>query len=310
MNTSKLSIVIINWNVQELLASCLASIDRNMKQLALPSVETVVIDNASTDGSVEMVSEKFPWVKLVVNEQNSGFAKANNQGIALCTGDYILLLNPDTQLHDFALQRMIIYLDEHPDVGAVGPYLENPDGTLQYSCYPTPSLRRESMRLLNPNRNAGHGAYAMHEWSTTQPREVDVIQGACLMIRRKVFQQVGLLDESYFIYTEEVDLCTRIQQAGWKIVWVPTARVVHYGGQSTRQVATQMFLQLYASKVIYFRKHRGRVIASLYKLLLTLVSISRIVGVRVAVLRKRSSKPHYESIAENYRQLLIAMPSI
>lgn len=310
MNTPKLSIIIVNWNVQELLASCLLSIDRNVKQLALPFVETIVIDNASTDGSVAMVREQFPWVKLVANQENSGFAKANNQGIALCTGEYILLLNPDTKLHDFALQRLVIYLDDHPEAGAVGPYLENPDGTLQYSCYPTPSLRRECLRLLNPNRVGGHGAYPMHEWSAKQPRAVDVIQGACLMIPRKVFQQVGLLDESFFIYTEEVDLCTRIQQANWQLVWVPTARVVHYGGQSTRQVATQMFLQLYASKVTYFRKHRGPLVAWLYKLLLTLVSITRIVGVKVAGMRKESSKPHHESIAENYRQLLHAIPTI
>lgn len=306
----KLSIIIINWNVQDLLSTCLETIDRNVTTSNLPKVETLVIDNASTDGSVKMIREKFPWVKLVANTENSGFAKANNQGIALCSGEYILLLNPDTRLHDNSLKILIDYLDEHPTVGAVGPLLLNPDGTLQFSCYPTPSLLREAFRLLRPNRAVGHGAYPMQEWSWSQPRPVDVVQGACLMIRRQVLEQVGLLDEEYFIYTEEVDLCTRIRQANWEIVWVPTAQVVHYGGQSTRQVATEMFLQLYASKIIYFRKRQGVMTARYYKLILMLASLLRIAILSPTYLLGPARRQQYAPLINNYRQLLAALPTI
>jgi GT2 family glycosyltransferase len=309
-NTIKLSIILVNWNVQDLLATCLASIDRNVTLSALPKVETIVVDNASTDGSVKMLKEEYPWVKLIANHENSGFASANNQGITQASGNYILLLNPDTYLHDHALATLIDYLDQNPTVGAVGPLLENPDGSLQHSCYPTPSLLREAYRLVRPNRNVGSGAYPMQEWSTTTPRPVDVIQGACLLLRRQVLEQVGLLDEAYFMYTEEVDLCTRISRAGWQLVWVPQARVTHYGGQSTRQVATKMFLHLYASKIIYFRKHHGAMTARLYKLILMIASVIRIAAALPAAMLAPTQRQQYTRIAANYRQLLATLPAI
>ncbi len=306
----KLSIVIVNWNVHDLLAACLESIGRNITLSDLPNVETIVVDNASTDKSVTMIRDRFPWVHLAANRENSGFAKANNQGIALSKGEYVLLLNPDTLLHDNSLKTLVTYLDDHPTVGAVGPLLENPGGTLQVSCYPTPTLLREAWRLMRPDRAVGHGAYPMHAWSTSQARTVDVVQGACLLVRRQVFDQVGVLDEDYFIYTEEVDLCARIRQAKWQIVWVPTAKVIHYGGQSTRQVATKMFLHLYASKVTYFRKHFGAMTARFYKLILAMASLLRIVVLSFAGFLVPARRPHYKSVAENYRQLLVSLAAM
>jgi GT2 family glycosyltransferase len=306
----KLSIVIINWNVQDLLAKCLVSIDANLRSSAMTNVETLVVDNASTDGSVKMLRERFPWVKVIANPDNCGFARANNQAIALAGGELILLLNPDTEMLDDSLRILIDYLDQNPTVAAVGPMLKNPDGTLQFSCSPTPSLLREAFRLIRPNRMVGSGAYAMETWSPTEARQVDVIQGACLMVRRQVLDQVGWLDEDYFIYTEEVDLCTRIGEAGWQIVWIPTAKVIHYGGQSTRQVALEMFLQLYASKVIFFRKRRGDAAAQLYKLILIVASLLRITLAAPAWLLGRGRREQYARVANNYRHLLAALPAI
>jgi GT2 family glycosyltransferase len=300
----------VNWNVQDLLAACLGSIDRNVSLSGLPEVETIVIDNASTDGSVKMIAESYPWVTLVANSKNCGFAAANNQGIRLCRGEYILLLNPDTVMRNDSLKTLVDYLDAHPPVGAVGPFLENPDGTLQVSCYPTPTLLGESWRLLRPNRSIGHGAYPMQTWSWSEEHEVDVVQGACLMVRRQVFERVGLLDEDYFIYSEEVDLCTRIRQANWQITWVPSAKVVHFGGQSTRQVATEMFLQLYISKVIYFRKHRGAMTARFYKGILTIASLLRIVAALSAPFLRPARRQQFTRISDNYRQLLATLPVI
>lgn len=309
----KLSIIIVSWNVSDLLASCLVSIDREIAksgQIGASQVETIVVDNASTDTTVARVSAEFPWVRLVANQENSGFARANNQGMALSSGEYVLLLNPDTSLHEGALDELIRFLDEHPTAGAVGPRLENPDGSLQVSCYPALTLRGELWRLLRPDRQAGHGAYPMHQWSSSEPRQVDTVQGACLLIRRAVLDQVGLLDEAYYIYTEEVDLCTRMRRAGWTIYWLPTAQVTHYGGQSTQQVAPEMFIQLYASKVIYFRKQQGRVAALLYKLILLMAGLLRVVLSPATRFLGAARRQQYLRLRDNYRRLLVALPAL
>lgn len=306
----KLSIVIVSWNTRQLLAQCLESVAVNLKSLGLIVTETLVVDNASIDGTVDMLRQQFPWVKVVANRDNAGFAKANNQAIVASSGDYILLLNPDTKLHANAIATLVTYLDTQPMVGAVGPLLENPDGTLQFSCSPAPTLLGESWRLLHPNRGLGHGAYPMQGWSRHQPREVDVIQGACLLLRRSVIEQVGPLDEDYYIYSEEVDLCARIRAANWRIFWVPTAHVTHYGGQSTRQVATEMFIQLYASKVIYFRKHHGAQAAWRYKFVLLAASLLRIVAAGAAWMIGTEKRQQYLRVATNYRRLVAALPTI
>src|SRR5829696_3122684 len=271
---SMISIIIVSWNTAQLLENCLRSILANPP---LSSLEIWVVDNASTDGSPRMVREKFPQVHLIENHENVGFARANNQALQRSTGQYCLLLNPDTLVSPGALQALVDFLDKHPKTGAAGPRILNPDSSLQISSHPRPTLTRELWYLFHLDAVLPYAAYPKAKWQTNQPQEVDILMGACLVVRKDVLDQVGILDEGYFIYSEEVDLCYRIQRAGWHLHWIPQAEVVHFGGQSTQQVPTEMFLNLYHSKVKYFRKHYGWSAAQIYKVILRLAALSRLV---------------------------------
>jgi GT2 family glycosyltransferase len=307
IETVKLSIVIVNWNTRELLAQCLESI---YDPLSRKDIEVFVIDNASSDGSSEMVKEWFPQVRLIENEQNVGFARANNQAIHSCESRYILLLNSDTIVKPHAFHELVSFMDTHPDVGACGARLLNPDGSLQYSCSPAPSLVGEFKRLFHLPGVRPDGYYLMQEWDQNLARQVDVILGACLMLRSEVLDQVGMLDEDYFMYSEEVDLCHRIKVAGWGLYWVPQAQVVHLGGQSTRQVSEAMFLRLYQAKLIYFRKQHGRWQAFLYKLIILAAASFRLLLTPLAWLQKPSKRQAILSLAGNYQRLLLALPGL
>lgn len=303
----KLSIIIVSWNTSALLEKCLASV------YAYPPAdpfEVWVVDNASTDDSAAMVESYFPQVHLVTNANNVGFARANNQAIPHCTGEYILLLNPDTEVKAKALPTLSAWLDAHPEAGGVGPFLLNPDGTLQTSCYPAPTLMREFWRLLHLDWLTPYGSYNMARWDTHTPREVDVLQGACLLVRRMVLEKVGVLDETYFIYSEEVDLCYRIRRAGWSLWWEPQSQVVHYGGQSTRQVKTEMFLRLYQGKVLYFRKHYGPITTFLYKIILFVTALPRLLLVLPAWVSPPEQRRNYLEVAGHYRKLIAALPNL
>jgi GT2 family glycosyltransferase len=302
-----LSIIIVSWNTAELLANCLESVYAHPPP---DSFELIVVDNASTDGTVQMVRQQFPQVKLVANEENVGFAAANNQAITSSSGRYVLLLNPDTEVRPGALDTLVQFMDAHPGAGAVGVQLLNPDNTLQPSCYPLPTLSREWWRLFHLDRLRPYGTYRMTDWPLDQPKEVEVIQGAALLLRRQALDQVGLLDTDYFIYTEEVDLCYRLQHAGWRLYWVPQAQVVHYGGQSTRQVAAEMFLQLYLSKLLFFRKHHGRLAALIYKLILSTAALIRLLVTPLAWLEQPPRRRQHLALAANYRRLLRSLPGL
>jgi N-acetylglucosaminyl-diphospho-decaprenol L-rhamnosyltransferase len=306
-----LSIVIVSWNTRDLLAQCLQSVRGEIEvNFDQESVETFVVDNASTDDTVAHLRTHFPWVRVIENQTNLGFAAANNQALARCQGRYVLLLNPDTQVLPGALHELVNFLEQTPTAGAAGARLLNPDGTLQLSCYPEPTLRRELWRLFHLDRLRPYALYPVAQWSINQPRPVDTVQGAVLLVRRALLDQVGLLDTAYFIYTEEVDLCTRIRRAGWQINWVPTAVVIHYGGQSTRQVASAMFLKLYQSKLIFFRKHGRAGAAVLYKLILLAASVMRLVASPLAWLLRPGQRPAIQTIASYYWQLLRALPAL
>lgn len=305
----KLSIVIVSWNTRDLLVECLDSVESSLGDwLPQGLVETFVVDNASRDDSVAAVKAKFPWVTLIENVNNVGFAAANNQALLACTGETVLLLNPDTRVLGDALRLLVRFLDEHPDAGAVGPRLLNADGSLQTSCYPAPTLGREMSRMFHLDAVRPVGIYRMEEWSTTTPRVVDVIQGACLLLRRSIIEAVGVLDESYFMYSEEVDLCMRVQRAQWKLYWVPEAEVVHYGGQSSRQVATPMFLQLYQSKVLLFRKYHGEPSVSAYKGVLFAAALARLAVSPLALLERQPGRDRHLTLANRYWHLLTALP--
>ena len=300
----KLSIVVVSWNTKELLAQCLDSIKAHPP--AGP-YELIVVDNGSQDGSPEMVAQQHPDVHLIRNGDNLGFAQANNQAMGVAAGRYILLLNPDTTVHAGALAALVTFLEKHPQAGAGGARLLNPDGSLQHSCSPAPTLFNEWLHLFHLDRDRRHG---MSAWHIDAAREVERLMGACLMLRREAIERIGPLDERYFMYSEEVDYCYRLRKAGWRLYWVPQAVVVHYGGQSTGQIADEMFLQLYQNKLLYFRKHYGRAGALAYKFILLLASSTRLALSPVTWLEKPPRRQQHRDLAGRYWRLLTALPNL
>lgn len=302
-----LSILIINWNTGDLLAQCLDSLQAHPPQ---GEWEAIVIDNASQDDSARRALEQHPWIRLETQTENLGFGRANNLGMRLCRGRAVLLLNPDTLVQHGALRQLQACLEEHPQAGAIGPRLFNPDGSLQFSCSPWPSLGRELWRLLHLPGVRPDGYAAMGAWQTDRIHRAQVLLGACMLLPRQALDQVGGFDEEFFMYSEEVDLCHRLHQHGWELYWEPRARVTHLGGQSTRQAASEMFLNLYASKLLYFRKHRGQAAAGIYKAILGLTAYSRLLGLPLARTLAPARRQEYQRVAQQYRQLLTALPGL
>lgn len=300
----KLSIVIVSWNTKDVLSACLASLERELACFAPGTTETIVVDNASRDGTQQHVRRRFSWVKLIENEENAGFAAANNQAMAESRGDQILLLNPDTEVLPGGLTALVNFMDRTPAAGAAGSHLLNPDGTLQVSSWPAITLPRELWRMLHLDRLRPYAEYPVSTWSEVAPQVVDSVQGASLIVRRSALDQVGLFDTQYFMYTEEMDLCRRIRDAGWRIYWVPTSLVVHYGGQSTQQVASEMFLQLYRSKIQFVRKHDGPAAAGAYKAVLSFSALVRLGLAPLVAFRSDEAAHHYRALAGNYARLI------
>jgi N-acetylglucosaminyl-diphospho-decaprenol L-rhamnosyltransferase len=266
---TNLGIVIVSWNVRELLAACLESLSRTRSAHAERAARVIVVDNASTDGSAEMVRDRFPLAQLIVSEKNLGFAGGNNAGLRAWGVDasrptlngprYILLLNPDTVVHDDALETMIHFMDATPQAGICGARLIYGDGSFQHSAFGFPGLWQIVLdapgihpRLLDSQLN---GRYSRSLYASGRPFEVDHPLGAAMMVRAEAIPQVGLMDEGFHMYCEEIDWCWRIKKAGWKIYCVPQAEIVHYGGQSTKQVKAEMVVALWTSRLRLYRKH-------------------------------------------------------
>ena len=305
-----LSVVIVNWNTGDLVRDCVLSVLADLDGSGLGEVEVILVDNASSDDAAERVERECPTVQVVRNSRNLGFARATNQGIELSTGQFVLLLNPDTEVKGGAIEALLEFLESRPQAGAVGPWLLNADGSLQISAYPEPTLLREAWRLFHLDRLHALGDYPMERWSRTSPTEVDVLTGACLLVRREAFAQCGLLDEAFFIFSEDQDFCRRLRSQGWMLFWLPTAQVTHYGGQSSRHVKTEMFLRLYREKVAYFRKHHGVVSASCYKLILVLAALFRQVLAPLSLLGNAHRREEMRELARHYRLLVRALPTL
>ncbi|MBW8034347.1 MAG: glycosyltransferase family 2 protein [Planctomycetes bacterium] len=260
----KLSIIIVSWNVKDDLLACLASLREN--PLSQP-FELIVIDNDSPDETVELVKQNYPEVNLIENPNNRGFAKANNQGIELATGQYVLLLNPDTIVHPDSLDILVNFMDDNPDVGACGPKLLNEDGSAQASVRRFPTFRsvlysHTVCRLLGLFRTQ-YRKWMMKDFKYDRQTDVDQIMGAAMMCRHSIIDQAGGMDENFFMYFEEIDLCYKIKQAGWRIVFYPEAVISHLGGQSSKQVPLKRIM-LFKSMIAYFRIHRGKLAVELF----------------------------------------------
>jgi len=220
-------------------------------------MEVFVVDNGSKDGSLTAAREEFPQVKFIENQTNLGFAKANNQALSLSKGKYILLLNPDTKVQEGAVDRLISFMDAHPESGAAGAQLLNSDGSKQNSMAKFPSLATE---LLNKNllRWLFPETFPGKERNYTEPIEVDSVIGACMMVRQDAIGQVGLLDEDYFLFLEETDWCYRMREAGWKIFHVPDVKIYHLQGKGVEIEKRRAKVEYHSSRYQFFKKHRGR----------------------------------------------------
>lgn len=255
--TPDVSVVIVSYNTTDLLRACLKALRDTAGALSL---ETFVVDNNSPDGSAAMVATEFPDVRLIANGSNVGFARANNQAIARAEGRLLLLLNPDAECRPGAMVTMARYLDEHPDVGAVGPKLLYPNGAVQPNGRVFPSPWREfighsGLRRFNPGRFNRMMEYGRDDFEVKW--ETDYVMGSCIMTRRAVMEQAGMLDEDFFMYYEEVEWCWRVRRAGYRIVYLPAAVVVHHHMASARQNSRAMTARLYHSMRTYYRKTAG-----------------------------------------------------
>ena len=240
------SIIIVNWNTAGLLAECLESI---YKAGSHHSFEIIVIDNASQDDSVSMVSHHYPLVNLIVNTENQGFARANNQGMSIGGGRYLMLLNSETIVLPRAIDKLIQVADSNPQLGVLGPTLLNLDGTVQESWASFPSILSELLgRNFRTRIPVPNNPYAY---------EVDGIGGACMLVRSQTAEEVGMLDDSFFFYSEELDWCYRIKKKNWKIWYLTDAEIYHLGGGSASRGSFVQLIRLYQSKLRYFGKYHG-----------------------------------------------------
>ncbi len=265
-----LSVILVNWNTRELLDRCLRSVLTSANGLS--DVELLVVDNGSHDGSAAMVATRYPMAHLIANSDNPGFARANNLAIRKARGDFLLILNPDTELLGTAIPELLTFAEQHPDVAVVGPQLINPDGSVQSSRRRFPTLATaflESTVLQRwlPNHPALRRFYLLDR-SDDETQEVDWVVGAGFLVRAAAARQVGLMDESYFMYSEELDWCRRFASAGWKVAYHPAAQLIHYGGQSSGQDPFHRHTRFQHSKSLYFEKYHGRLFAQLLRLFL------------------------------------------
>jgi len=273
MNQLDLSIIIVNYNTKDLLETCLKSISQNTHNILY---EIVVVDNHSKDSSVQMIEGEFPDARLIKNKSNNGYSKANNQGINISQGRYILLLNSDTEVSNDALNKAVKFMDDNSEIGICGLKLLNADGSIQLSCrsFPTFStaiFNRYSIitRLFPDNKFSRE--YLLSDWDHKSIMDVDWVSGACMLIRREVIDKIGLLEEKFFMYSEDVDLCYRAKENGWRIVYYPLSEVIHYIGKSSEKKPFLSIFERHKSMYLYYKKHYSREI--LFLDLITLLAI-------------------------------------
>lgn len=266
-----LSVVIVNWNTCSLLHNCLMSLVNTDQPL---TIEIIVVDNASTDGSVKMIQHDFPDIWLVMNTSNVGFAPACNQGLAIARGRYSLLLNSDTGVAPDALKQLVNFMDTHPQAGACGPQLRNADGTLQPSGRAFPTLGQALMALLPvPVTLRRVLANPIEHRDYSQVAAVDEVSGAALCLRMAALQQVGNLDERFFFFGEDVDLCWRLHTAGWLVYYVPHATITHFWGGSRAKLNEQMGLLAQRAYVRLLCKHRPGLSATIITIVAFVLTI-------------------------------------
>jgi GT2 family glycosyltransferase len=303
-----ISIVVLNYNTRDLLADCLESIIENLNGL---DAELVVVDNASDDGSADMVESQYPQAFLVKNHTNEGFSSGINNGIRAASADYILVLNQDTLVKPGSLERMVGFLEGNGDAGIVGPKLLSANGTYQQSCnyFTVPSPKNALLLLMGMVLPRGKklGTYCADPWSNGNGSvEVDWIHGACMLVRKEVFGEAGLFDENFFVYMEDMEFCYRARKKGWKTVYLPQAEIVHLTNQSGIQNIGKLYsykrLRFYVWGIDYFlRKHFNPVYSYFTLLFLAIGALSASIVLRLALLLGLNSEETRKKIVYSQR---------
>ena len=263
------SIVIVNYNMRSLVSECLTSLERLQTDV---DFEVFLVDNASSDGSADALRQAFPWISVIENHENAGFARACNQGVRLAHGDYILFLNPDTVLDHNFFRSVEDFCSAHPEAEIAGFKLTDPQGNQHASCWKTPNLFTLCLEMFLP--------YSLSlPLVTRRPErtcEVEMVSGACMFIRKDAFVRLNGFDSSFFMYYEDADFCLRAREKGLKIFYVPNLTVSHRGSQSSVSDLQQFFIQFYTSKLLFFKKHKPIPVYTTAKCLIILGIIVRI----------------------------------
>lgn len=298
-----LSIVILNWNTKQLLLDCIESIITETKKC---SYEIIVVDNASIDDSVSAVKDKYPNVKLIRNTKNEGFARGNNIGISQCRGRYICLSNTDIKVLDHALDRMYLFMQNHPRVGMVLPKLYDGQMRISLCCRDFPSLRNllfealffdklYPLNIIFKGRSKPPSFYR-------QTGNVDTVPLCFTMVKSKSIKNVGMLDERFFFYGEDLDWCKRFNQTGWKVVYFPGATVIHFGGASTAERPFRYLVEKSKTMLQFWHKHHGYAAGQICRLILTLHYFLRVIG--LTFIKKRKDEKSQASISSKRQRYL------
>ena len=268
----KLTVVIVNYNVEYFLEQCLNS---TFKALEAVAGEVFVVDNNSIDGSVKMVEEKFPQVHLIANKENTGFSVANNQAMKLAKGEYVLLLNPDTLVEEDTFKQVVAFMDAHPEAGGLGCKMVDGKGVFLPESkrgLPTPTVafyKIFGLSKLFP-KSKKFGRYHLSYLDKEEIHEIDVLSGAFMLMRKQVLDEVGLLDEAFFMYGEDIDLSYRIILGGYKNYYYPKTRIIHYKGESTKKSSVNYVFVFYNAMIIFAKKHFSQKNAKTFSLLINL----------------------------------------
>ena len=286
------SVIVVSWNAREFLRACLDSLTAHPGRRPL---EVIVVDNASGDGSVELVADWYPEVRLIRAGSNLGFARANNLGLAVSRGRWLLLVNSDVVVLPGCIDALVDRLESDPAAGMAGPRITGPDGLLQRSCRGFPTLWNMTCRALGLDtafgRFAPFSGYSLRHWRQEETRDVEILTGCFWAVRREAWEQVGGLDEAFFIYGEDMDWCRRFGDAGWRRTFLASAHAIHHGGGSSRNAPVRFFLEKQKADLQYWRKHHSAAQAGAYLALSMLHMALRVAGYAARAVLRRGDRP-------------------
>jgi GT2 family glycosyltransferase len=289
------SVIIVSWNAREYLMQCLASL--STEACRYPT-EVIVVDNASSDGSADAVASSYPGVRLIRNTENLGFAKANNIGVAASRGRYLCFVNSDVKVLPHCVTRLVDFCEAQPNVGMAGPRVIGGDGKLQRSCRGFPNVWNMFCRALALDsmfpRNKAFNGYKLYHWAQDTLRPVDILTGCFWLVRREALNQVGLLDEEFFMYGEDMDWCKRFWAQGWQVFFVPSAEAVHYGGASSSNAPVRFYVEMHRANLQYWKKHHSCFSVAGYFVVTCMHELLRAAGYCIAGFIKRPPRDSYQ----------------